>query len=434
MPRARARTERPAKVWKRPPAPRNGWKYFISPEAQRKYERVLSGKGASLIERNVAIDQLHSIGMSAQFAQRGWISACSGYVPSHPEMVKEFLVNVVSANPEHLTFTSCTRGKDIVFSVGAIREMLDLPVVVGAQWPLSATEQPAPNEIYRELSGGVFDDMEKIKLGFLVPQYRILFKTLCSFIEPSGHTSDVTLSQAYLLYGIGRGYSFDLAVKIWSDVYDYILHPPGTSAIPFSSIITRFLREYQVHITPDEPRVNLPPPITFKTLHNSKYDISIPDDFVVPPSPLPPHYPRTTAVFSPLHTPPGFKSPWDKLASGAAASSSLPSSIPTTDRDNFLLAAIKTEFASMHSKLDVTADAILDLGIRLSAVESRLEALDHCAHVRETIVDEMTKALDVLADHTRSYVSRYGTNPDPEVGNDDGANLGADGDTPMTDG
>ncbi|KAH7867285.1 hypothetical protein Vadar_031322 [Vaccinium darrowii] len=432
MPRARA--EPPAKVWKRPSAPRNGWKYFICSEAQRKYERVLSGKGSSLIERNVAIDQLHSIGIGAQFAQRGWISACSGYIPSHPEMVKEFLVNVVSAHPEHLTFTSCTRGKEIIFSVDAIREMLDLPVVVGAQWPLPATEQPAPDEIYREMSGGVFNEMEKIKLSFLVPQYRILFKILCSFIEPSGHTSDVTLSQAYLLYGIGRGYSFDLAVKIWTDVYDYILHPPGTSAIPFSSVITRFLLAHKVHLTPDEPSVPLPPPITYRTLDNSKYDISIPDDYDVPFSPLLPRYPRTTAVFSPLHTPPGFKFPWDRIVIGASTSSSLPASAPSTERDTNLLAVITSEFAALHSKIDGTAAAISALGDRLSAVESRLEALDFCAHVRATIVDEMTKSLDALAGCTRKYVSRYGTDPVPGVGNDNVINLGADGDTPMPDG
>ncbi|KAH7839209.1 hypothetical protein Vadar_001259 [Vaccinium darrowii] len=409
------------KAWVRPPAPRKGWTYWISDEAKHFCEKTLGKKAIKLCERDVLVHELESIGLRTQFTARGWLGACTGYVSSHPIMVKEFLSNIVSRDCDAHTFTSRTRGKDIVFSVHTIREMLDLPVVDNPQWPLPSDVVPAPTEVVREITGGVYKELQQIKTGHMTPQYRILFKVLCSFIEPSAHTSDVTIAQAYLLYGIGRGYSFDLATKMWSDVFDYVNHPRGTSSIPFASLITRFLIAHEVHITVGEPNVELTPPICYQTLSHSNSQVTLPDRHLIPASPPAPNYPRITPTFPPLYAPPGFKIPWETLPS-PSTSAPASSSVPPTPLDNNLLAFLKTEFASLHNKIDVTAAAILALGVRLSAIENRLEGLDFCAHVRETIVSEMTKSLDALAGCTRTYVSNYGTAPVVEVDNANEAN------------
>lgn len=411
------------KPWVRPPAPRKGWTYWISDEAKLFCEKTLAKRGIKLCERDVLVHELESIGLRTQFAARGWLGACTGYVSSHPIMVKEFLSNIVSRDCDARSFTSRPRGKDIVFSVHTIREMLDLPIVENPQWPLPSDVVPAPTEIVREITGGVYKELQQIRTGHMTPQYRILFKVLCSFIEPSAHTSDVTLAQAYLLYGIGRGYSFDLATKMWSDVFDYINHPRGTSSIPFASLITRFLNAHEVHITVGEPKVELPPPICFQTLSHSNSQVTLPERRLIPASPPAPNYPRITPAFPPLHAPPDFKLPWETLPS-TSTSAPASSSVPPTSSDINLLAFLKTEFASLHNKIDVTAAAILALGVRLSTVETRLEAMDHYAHVREKIVDEMTKCLDALSRCTTSYVSTYGTAPVAGVGDDNGANRG----------
>lgn len=66
---------------------------------------------------------------------------CDGWLPSYPELVKEFLANIVSYNAKGQTFSSCVRGKDIVFSVAIIRDKLN------PQWPLPPSLTPSCSEI-----------------------------------------------------------------------------------------------------------------------------------------------------------------------------------------------------------------------------------------------------------------------------------------------
>ncbi|KAH7856144.1 hypothetical protein Vadar_033260 [Vaccinium darrowii] len=264
------------KVWKRPREPKNAWKYFATPHAKRVYDTVLANKGISLIERNVLVDELSTVGITAQFVSRGWVNVCVGWLPSHPELVKEFFANITSCNAEDQSLMSVVRGKEIVFSVATVGDKLKLPVINNPQWPPPPSLVPPRCEIVRELTGGVFSEIDKLRLGFMTPQYRLLLKIICSFIEPCTHTSDATPDQAILMYGLGRGYSYDLATKIWNDVYGYHLHPPGTSSIPFASLLTRFILDHHVYVTPGEPYVLLPPPIGKLTLENSDKPITIP--------------------------------------------------------------------------------------------------------------------------------------------------------------
>ncbi|KAH7843442.1 hypothetical protein Vadar_016708 [Vaccinium darrowii] len=369
------------------------------------------------------------------FVLRGWINVCVDWLPSHPELVKEFFANINSCNAESQSLTSVVRGKDIVFSIATVRDKLKLPVVNDPQWPLSPSLVPTRREIVRELTGGVFSELDKLRLCFVTPQYRMLLKIICSFIEPCTHTSDATPDQAILMYGLGRGYSFDLATKIWNEVYGYHLHPPSTSYIPFASLITRFLLDHHVYITPDEPFVLLPPPIGKLTLENSDKPITIPKGHLVPSSPPAPNYRPTVPRYSSLHIPPTFKFHWDVPIGGPSTSTSPPvsTSLPPTQRDINLMGLIQTEFASLHEKISKGYAAVLALGDRLSAIETRLGAKEQCAHVMEHVIDEVTKTLDVLAGSTRSYVSRYGTAPIVGVGGDNGADLAPDGDTLMMD-
>ncbi|KAF7143793.1 hypothetical protein RHSIM_Rhsim05G0082500 [Rhododendron simsii] len=119
-------------------------------------------------------------------------------------MVKEFLANVSFVDLENFTFTTTMHHVNLEFSVGAIRTLCGLPILDQPQWPLSRTHMPSRTEIIRELTAGLYTVLNKIKQGDLAPHYRVLFKVFCSFIEPSGHTSDLTADQATLLYGIRR--------------------------------------------------------------------------------------------------------------------------------------------------------------------------------------------------------------------------------------
>lgn len=78
----------------------------------------------------------------------------------------------------------------------------------------------------------------------------------------------------------------------------------------------------------------------------------------------------------------------------------------------------------MHAKTDKGNAAILALGDRLSVIETLFGAKEQIAHVKDHIVDEVTKALDVFSGSTRSYVSHYGMALVAGVGEDNGAYLG----------
>lgn len=108
------------KPWVRPPAPHKGWTYWITEEAKHFCEKTLAKKGIKLCECDVLVHELELIGLRTQFGVLV-LAMCL-----HPIMVKEFLSNIVSRDYDAHTFTSCPRGKDIVFSVYTIREMQDL--------------------------------------------------------------------------------------------------------------------------------------------------------------------------------------------------------------------------------------------------------------------------------------------------------------------
>lgn len=417
------------------------------------YDTVLVNKGVSMIERDVLIDELAAVGLTAQFVSRGWINVCVGWVPSHPELVKEFFANITSCNAESQTLTSVVRGKDIVFSVATVRDKLKLPVVNDPQWPPPPSLVPTRSEIVRELTGGVFTELDKLRLGFMTPQYRLLLKIICSFIEPCTHTSDATPVQSVLMFGLGRGYSYDLATKIWNDVYGYHLHPPGTSSIPFASLITRFLLDHHVYVTPGEPFVLLPPPIGKLTLENSDKPITIPHGHSVPSSPPTPNYPPIVPRYSSLHVPPTFKFPWDVFIGGPSTSTSVPvggpssttsppvpTSLPPTQRDIDLMGIIRSEFASLHEKIDKGNAAIEDLVLRVSIIEDVLQIKTKCADCVSSFVAE---AIEKLSATTRAYQNlrkKLSSDDDTDVPGDgvattlgDASGVVADGDTLMTD-
>ncbi|KAH7854628.1 hypothetical protein Vadar_016109 [Vaccinium darrowii] len=449
----RNQSEPTEKVWKRPREPKNGWKYFISTHAKRVYDTVLANKGVSLIEREVLIDELSPVGPTAQFASRGWINVCVGWLPSQPELVKEFFANIASCNAESQSLTSVVRGKDIVFSVATVCDKLKLPVVNDPQWPPPPSLVPTRCEIVRELTGGVFSEITKLRLGFMTPQYRLLLKIICSFIEPCTHTSDATHEQAILMYGLGRGYSYDLATKIWNDVYGYHLHPPGTSSIPFASLITRFLLDHHVYVTPGEPFVLLPPPIGRLTLENSDKPITIPKGHLVPSSPPAPNYPPIVPRYSLLHVPPTFKFPWAISVGGPSTSTSVPvggpttttsppvsTSLPPTQREINLMGLIQSEFASLHEKIDKGNAAIEDLVLRVRIIEDVLQIKTKCA---DCVSSYVTDAMELLSASSLAYqnllkkVSSDGDNNVPGGGVDttlgDASGDGADDDDLMTD-
>ncbi|KAH7844592.1 hypothetical protein Vadar_029726 [Vaccinium darrowii] len=443
------------KIWKRPREPKNAWKYFATPHAKRVYDNVLANKGISLIERNVLVDELSTVGITAQFVSRGWINVCVGWLPSHPELVKEFFANITSCNAEDQSLTSVVRGKDIVFSVDTVRDKLKLPVLDNPQWPPPPSLVPTRSELVSELTGGVFSELDKIRLGFMTPQYRLLLKIICSFIEPCTHTSDATHDQAILMYGLGRGYSYDLATKIWNDVYGYHLHPPGTSSIPFASLITRFILDHHVYITPGEPYVLLPPPppIGRLTLENSDKPITIPKGYLVPSSPPAPHFTPIIPRYSSLHVPPTYKFPWDVSIGDPSTSTSIPvggpssttspsvsTSIPPTQRDINLMGLIQSEFASLHEKIDKGNAAIEDLVHRVSIIEDVLQIKTKCAACVSSYVTDTMEHLSASSLDFQNLLKKISSVGDYNVpGNGVGTNLGttsgvvADGDTLMTD-
>lgn len=252
--------------WKRPSESRAGFRFWVSEKAKKTYES-LRLKGTTLIERDVLIEELDFVGLYTQFRQRGWVSVCSGNIGSRPVLVKEFLANITSVDPVGGSFTTRVRGVDLEFSVEVVCDLVGLLFVQHPQWPLSHDLLPDSAELQRELTGGVYTKLPKIQQGQLAPHYRLLNKIVCAFIDPSDNISHISPGRQLLLYG--RGYSFDLATKIWKDVYQYTHHPPGTSALPYISLLTRFMILHNVPVFEDEPLTLLKSPITPLTLQHS---------------------------------------------------------------------------------------------------------------------------------------------------------------------
>ncbi|KAG5544808.1 hypothetical protein RHGRI_017303 [Rhododendron griersonianum] len=111
----------------------------------------------------------------------------------------------------------------------------------------------------------------------------MLNKIVCSLIEPNDHSHSVNFPRACLLYAIGRGYSIDLASKIWWQIYVYATRAPGTAGLPFQSLLTRFM------LDKDIPELDNEIPFTPKGAISSK----------------------TEPAFAPLHTPLGYNPPWN---------------------------------------------------------------------------------------------------------------------------
>lgn len=125
MPRTSS-SRAPAKPWRRPPESQVGFSYFVSNEARKYCDDVLSKKGQELIERNVHIHDFTGFGISEQFEQRGWVDAFLGYDDAYPEMVREFLANVTNVDLSLGSFTTYVRGMRMNFSVNSIRTLLKL--------------------------------------------------------------------------------------------------------------------------------------------------------------------------------------------------------------------------------------------------------------------------------------------------------------------
>ncbi|KAG5531342.1 hypothetical protein RHGRI_026084 [Rhododendron griersonianum] len=250
-----------AKPWRRPSESQVGFSYFVSKEASNYCDDVLSKKGQDLIERNVHIHDFKGFEMLEQFEQRGWVDAFLGYDDAYPEMVQEFLTNVIDIDLSLGSFTTYPHGMCMNFSVNSIHTMLNLPIVDNPQWPLAPSLMPSRCEVLRELTRGVYTVLNLPNQGDLASQYRILNKIMTSVISPSDNISDVNKERVLFLYGLGRGFSVDLAWVLWLEIYNYVKHPPGTVALPHISLLTRFMRSKLVPILKGEKPIKRKSPI-----------------------------------------------------------------------------------------------------------------------------------------------------------------------------
>ncbi|KAH7837875.1 hypothetical protein Vadar_019190 [Vaccinium darrowii] len=327
--------------WKRPSEPRAGFRFWVSETAKKTYES-LRLKGTTLIERDVLITELDFVGLHTQFRQRGWVSVCFANIGSRPTLVKEFLANVTSVDPDNGSFTS-----------------------------------------RRELTGGVYNKLPKVQQGQLAPHYRLLNKIVCAFINPSDNISHISPGRQLLLYGIGRGYSFDLATKIWKDVYQYTHHPPGTSALPYISLLTRFMVLHSVPIFQDEPLTLLKAPITPLTLQHSNINAHTFKSSVYMPRVIPePRYPHVEAAYPPIFLPsdyvPIYLQPDQSVEIEPPPSTTLPhATIPeSTPLNSELMAFLQQQFQVLNGRLDGFGLQLDGFNLRLNAMASHLVTLE----------------------------------------------------------
>ncbi|KAG5530747.1 hypothetical protein RHGRI_025647 [Rhododendron griersonianum] len=299
------------KPWRRPSESRVGYKFFVNDVARASYTETYSQKAANLCERNVNLSDLDSMGFDAQFKARGWTGLCSGHVYANPEMVREFFSNVGDVNSEKGYFFTTVRKVKLRFSIESICELLKMPRVFDAQWPCDTSITPPRSEVIRELTDGLITHIDDIPSGIMSPHYRMLNKIVCSLIEPNDHSHSVNFPRACLLYAIGRGYSIDLASKIWWQIYVYATRAPGTAGLPFQSLLTRFMLDKDVPELDNEIPFTPKGAISSKTERLSKAQVTFLAN-AKPPKFIPtPEYPPLEAAFAPLHPPPGYNPPWN---------------------------------------------------------------------------------------------------------------------------
>ncbi|KAH7846771.1 hypothetical protein Vadar_017946 [Vaccinium darrowii] len=401
--------------WKRPSESRAGFRFWVSDKAKQTFDSYRL-KGTTLIERDVVIEELDFVGLHTQFRQRGWVSVCSGNIGARPVLVKEFLANVTSVDPD------------------------GLPLVHHPQWPLSHDLLPVSVELQRELTGGVYTKLPKVQQGQLAPHYRLLNKIVCAFIDPSDNISHISPSRQLLLYGIGRGYSFDLATKIWKDVYQYTHHPPGTSALPYISLLTRFMVLHSVPIFQDEPLTLLKPPITPLTLQHSNahtFKSSVYMPRVIPK----PRYPQVEAAYPPIFLPSDYVPIWlqpDQPAeiepppTATLPNATIPDSTPLNSE---LMAFLQQQFQILNGRLDVFGNQLDGFNLRLNAMASHLVSLEKRVGEAFTSSHSEDEDDDDAADEGESEGADEGESVDATEGseNEDENEGSEDGDTDMDD-
>ncbi|KAG5540216.1 hypothetical protein RHGRI_020439 [Rhododendron griersonianum] len=251
------------------------------------------------------------MGFDAQFKARGRTGLCSGHVYANPEMVREFFSNIGDVNSENGCFFTTMRKVKLRFSIESICELLKMPRVFDAQWPFDTSITPPRSEVIRELTDGLITHIDDIPSGIMSPHYHMLNKIVCSLIEPNDHSHGVNFPRACLLYAIGRGYSIDLASKIWWQIYVYATRAPGTAGLPFQSLLTRFMLGKDVPELDNEIPFTPKGAISSKTARLSKAQVTFLAN-AKPPKFIPtPEYPPLEAIFAPLHPPPGYNPPWN---------------------------------------------------------------------------------------------------------------------------
>lgn len=309
---------------RRPSFARVGYHFFVDARTKRIYDDNLENNADKLIERNITISDFHSTSIFQQFTLRGWLGMCSGHVAGCPELVKEFFANAVSVNSELGYFITTVRNKTLCFFVEAICELVTLPSCDRTQWPLEPALMPPRTEVLRELTGGVFNHVEMLRQGQMTPQYCLLNRIVCAIIEPTDHIHEVSNSRAYLLYGIGLGCSIDLAWKIWTKIWKYSTHPPGTGSLPFQSLITRSCLENHVQVFSGEGDTPLEASINLQTMTTSEGQVSF--DGLKLPSTIPmPAYPIVEPMFLSIYPPPDYVSLYAHAAVAPPLELALPS-------------------------------------------------------------------------------------------------------------
>lgn len=368
--------------WTRPDESRLGFKFFVSTRARDMYENTLLKKGTNLIERNIALSDFESTNVKQQFVLRGWVGLCSGHVAARPEMVMEFLASMTKVNSEVGYFMTKVRGVSLKFSVQAIRDLVVLPVVENEQWPLEPSSLlPNRSEVVRELTENMYTHLSVIKQGYLAPQYRLLHHIVCSIIEPSDNTHELCYNRALLVYGIGRGYSIDLAWKIWNTIWQYASNPPGTNALPYMSLITRFLLSKNVPVFPDEPITKLKTSITLQTEKLSKAQIR--DPKVPAPHFIPePNYPIVEPLFVAIHPPMDFVPSWASTSNASLGEPplqlpNLPLAQPLPNAPSMnLMGYIEAQFGNLNVRLDGFEGRLDEITTRLDGVDARMEGFE----------------------------------------------------------
>ena len=113
-----------------------------------------------------------------------------------------------------------------------------------------------------------------------------------------------------MLYAIGRGFSLDSSLRIWWTVYNYTIHPPDTSSIPYLSFLTRLLRAHSIPTFPNEPRSMYRREISRVSESASLARIGEVRGPGLEVSNYPPPYPALIPEFPALFPAPSYRPPW----------------------------------------------------------------------------------------------------------------------------